>query len=396
MMSLNYFSFYIKSFVMFINYFLSKISSVNHIVIYIILIIYILQQSILTIFFKELISYINMTLFGLFVLLIVGNFKTKYSNMIIYLVLLSILMIGYLVNINQIDNGGRNAFLLTIAVWGLLLVKFEHLNLYRLNKFVINLSFVVVLLSLVLYISGFQLSSDAIAKHQTILTGIFTNSNQAGLLFLLLFILIINTANKYSKSTILLFILLIFSILMTLSRASIIAMVIILFYYIVKHKKLFFYSIVLFMLFISFNVKVFDKLILKFTDQGTSNRTEIWSTVVSNRTESMSDFLVGTGSNTTYFIMDGGRLSAHSSIINAFGDFGFIYLCLLFIVVIYFIFTISNNKLLLFSFLAIIFNGLFETTLFAGNHLAWFTILFLYSISLKIKKDRYAHINNSI
>ncbi|WP_419287110.1 O-antigen ligase family protein [Aliarcobacter butzleri] len=297
-------------------------------------------------------------------------------------------MIGYMLNINQIDSGGKNSFLITLVVLGLLLIKFENINLKKLNKSIIIISSIVIIFSIFLFCLGLQLSSDVIVMHQSIMTGIFTNSNQAGLIFLLLLILILNTSRKYSKITISISALLVISIVFTLSRASIIAMVILLFYFLIKNKKLLIVAFASILIFFISNSYVSNKLISKFTEQGSSHRTEIWSSIVSERTNSLENFFFGTGSNTTYFILDGGKLSAHSSIVNTFGNFGFIYLALISTFVLLILIYIRSNRLMMFSILAIIFNGFFETTLYSGAHFAWFTLLFLYSIKREIKKEK--------
>ncbi|WP_323652252.1 hypothetical protein [Aliarcobacter butzleri] len=195
-----------------------------------------------------------------------------------------------MLNINQIDSGGKNSFLITLVVLGLLLIKFENINLKKLNKSIIIISSIVIIFSIFLFCLGLQLSSDVIVMHQSIMTGIFTNSNQAGLIFLLLLILILNTSRKYSKITISISALLVISIVFTLSRASIIAMVILLFYFLIKNKKLLIVAFASILIFFISNSYVSNKLISKFTEQGSSHRTEIWSSIVSERTNSLENF----------------------------------------------------------------------------------------------------------
>lgn len=313
-----------SKFLLFNQFLLNKLSTFNNSIILLILLAYILKESVLIIFFKDLISYCNQVLFVLFIFFVFINFKTKISNIVIFLMLISILMIGYMLNINQIASGGKNAFLLTVVVLGLLLIRIENINFDKLNKSIIIISSIITILSIFLFCLGLQLSSDAIVMNQSIMTGIFTNPNQAGLIFLLLLILILNTSRKYSKVTISISVLLVISIVFTLSRASIIAMVILLFYFLIKNKKLLIVAFASILIFFISNSYVSNKLISKFTEQGSSHRTEIWSAIVSERTNSLENFFFGTGSNTTYFILDGGKLSAHSSIVDTFGNFCFI------------------------------------------------------------------------
>ena len=58
-------------------------------------------------------------------------------------------------------------------------------------------------------------------------------------------------------------------------------------------------------------------------------------------------------------ILDGGKLSAHSSIVDTFGNFGFIYLALISIFVLLILIYIRSNRLMVFSILAIIFLDIF-------------------------------------
>ena len=325
-------------------------------------------------------AFINaINIFVVLLLLFLSGMKLSERLYPLFLIAIIILFSTFL-NASNIDQGGLNTLIMSIAALVLLSIKINLDEKY----FSIFLYFLSLFLLAVSYYFYFT-KSQIIAPHLSfILSGPFGNQNTLAMSFTTLAILH-SVFSKKTKIFYAILAILAFSVFLTQSRAGILIMVSLIIWIVRRNGFLFSSFIILFSSIFIVQMRVFERLIFRILEAGSAGRTEFWIEAIERQASSLSDFLFGFGVGVYKIGLFETTMSVHNSFLNFQLNYGILALILLVFWLFYeALFSIRNAHVRVAFFLILAY-GFVETVLFSGFGILYISLIIIIISQAKAK-----------
>lgn len=312
--------------------------------------------------------------------------RKRTSDALMISLVLSLMCASVLINLENIEVGGINAFILLASSMLLFLLYPKNLNIWMLAGGVQWLSIFFAITCLCFYLLGLQTESRV---PSFILRGPYENENTIAMIAAVL--LVWNFALKDWIKYRSIFYVLFFMIILTISRASgLVALVILAAYTGTENIRRMLIGVALIATVALVTAIEFPEIIefisYRIIEGGDSGRFDMWNYALELLILNPKNALFGLGVN--WLAFDSGErsvLSVHNSYINFYANYG----GLAFIIFFSFLFRVlvmthKKNKPIFVAMLALLLFSSFETSFASSFSAVWFTFIFLYVFASRL------------